>query len=293
MTYQTYNQKNASAKQHTTGLSAAKNYVEQQLELAGKNKTVLFERHNGLVLFCDRQKKILASMQGRRLQVLFRDSSAPSIMHIQTQLGVPVDKIRAKKALYCRKCRKWLEFHQGLTRCRCGKYLKIRKRFYIHKDQIADSAELAEVQCAVQDIKAAKKIESKKRKKSNILTGITDSIAGRSVIKECKELTRQKSYLAERATLRIHGRIISDEFKIPAMMELGGIFPPPFCNSPQTLNYSKRGDILMQKSRSGQQTSDEDDFSKEEIEIMEKYKAGKLKFKKFTNADDAINWLQS
>jgi len=49
----------------------------------------------------------------------------------------------------------------------------------------------------------------------------------------------------------------------------------------------------MQKSRSGQQTSDEDDFSKEEIETMEEYKAGKLKFKKFTNADDAINWLQS
>jgi hypothetical protein len=39
--------------------------------------------------------------------------------------------------------------------------------------------------------------------------------------------------------------------------------------------------------------SDVDDFSNEEIETMEKCKAGKLKFKKFTNADDAINWLQS
>lgn len=49
----------------------------------------------------------------------------------------------------------------------------------------------------------------------------------------------------------------------------------------------------MQKSKSGQQTSDVDDFSNEEVEIMEKYKAGKLNFKKFTNADDAVNWLQS
>lgn len=49
----------------------------------------------------------------------------------------------------------------------------------------------------------------------------------------------------------------------------------------------------MQKAKSGKQTSDVDDFSDEEIEIMEKYKAGKLKFKKFANADDAINWLQS
>ncbi|MEM4377594.1 MAG: hypothetical protein QXX85_01230 [Candidatus Nitrosotenuis sp.] len=45
----------------------------------------------------------------------------------------------------------------------------------------------------------------------------------------------------------------------------------------------------MQKSKS---TSDVDDFSNEEIEAIEKYKVGKLKFKKFTNADDAINWLQ-
>jgi hypothetical protein len=49
----------------------------------------------------------------------------------------------------------------------------------------------------------------------------------------------------------------------------------------------------MQKSKSGQSTSGVDDFSNEEIETMEKYKAGKLKFKKFTNADDAINWLQT
>lgn len=49
----------------------------------------------------------------------------------------------------------------------------------------------------------------------------------------------------------------------------------------------------MQKSKSGQSTSDVDDFSNVEVEIMEKYKARKLKFKKFTNADDAINWLQT
>lgn len=49
----------------------------------------------------------------------------------------------------------------------------------------------------------------------------------------------------------------------------------------------------MQKSKSGQSASDVDDFSNEEIETVEKYKAGKLKFKKFTNADDAVNWLQS
>jgi hypothetical protein len=49
----------------------------------------------------------------------------------------------------------------------------------------------------------------------------------------------------------------------------------------------------VQKAKSGQPTSDVDDFSNEEVKTMEKYKAGKLKFKKFTNADDAINWLQS
>lgn len=39
--------------------------------------------------------------------------------------------------------------------------------------------------------------------------------------------------------------------------------------------------------------SDVDDFSKEEIETVDQYKSGQLQFEKFSNADDAINWLKS
>lgn len=124
------------------------------------------------------------------------------------QSAVFLEKIQSKRALYCKRCKKWLESHEGLTRCRCGKYLKPRKRFYIHKNQIEDSDELAEIQFAKQEIREAKRIESKKRRREIISTGMNSSVAGRYA-KGCDE-PRQSSYLAERATLKIHGHMVSD-----------------------------------------------------------------------------------
>lgn len=225
MTYQIQNQRNISKeKQHIkTGLVAAKNYLEQQLELAGQKKTILFENHNNLVFFYDQQRKIVASLQKGMFQVFFKDNS--KLEKTQTpQVAVSLENIQTKRALYCKRCKKWLEHHQGLTHCRCGKYLKTRKRFYIHENQIEDSDELAEIQFARQDIKAAKKIESKKRRKEIISTGITASIAGKYAIKGCDEPTRQKSYFVEKAILKIKGSIVPDEYTIPAMMDLYGIF---------------------------------------------------------------------
>lgn len=51
MTYQIQNQRNISKEeQHNkTRLIAAKNYLEQQLELEGQKKTILFEKYDGLV----------------------------------------------------------------------------------------------------------------------------------------------------------------------------------------------------------------------------------------------------
>lgn len=42
-----------------------------------------------------------------------------------------------------------------------------------------------------------------------------------------------------------------------------------------------------------QKTSGVDDFSEEEIGVLEKHKAGKLEFKKFKNVKDAVDWLDS
>ncbi|MGQ0771735.1 MAG: hypothetical protein ACT4NT_03060 [Nitrososphaerota archaeon] len=49
----------------------------------------------------------------------------------------------------------------------------------------------------------------------------------------------------------------------------------------------------MSKITQKQKTSNTDDFSKEESEVLGKYKAGKLRFKKFKNAKDAIDDLHS
>ena len=240
MTYQIQNQRNIPKEQHIkTGLVAAKNYLEQQLELAGKKKTILFENHNSLVFFYDQQRKIVASLQKGMLQVFFKDNS--KIEKTQTpQVAVSLENIQSKRALYCKRCKKWLEHHQGLTHCRCGKYLKTRKRFYIHENQIEDSDELAEIQFARQDIKSAKKIESKKRRKEIVLTGITDSVAGRCVLKDCDPPVRQKSYFIEKTILKIKGSIVPDEYTILAMMDLYGISS---YNCAQSLNYSKKEEI--------------------------------------------------
>ncbi len=236
MTYQIQNQKNISEEQHVkTRLIAAKNYLEQQLELAGQKKTILFENHDSLVLFYDQQRNLVASLQ-RGMFLVFKNNSKLET----TQMMVSIESVQSKRALYCRRCKKWLEYHEGLTRCRCGKYLKTRKRFYIHKNQIEDSDELAEIQFAKQDIKDARKIESRKRRKEIISTGITDSIAGKYAIKGCDEPTRQKSYFVEKAILKIKGSIVPDEYTIPAMMDLYGIFS---YNCEQSLNYSKKEEI--------------------------------------------------
>lgn len=39
--------------------------------------------------------------------------------------------------------------------------------------------------------------------------------------------------------------------------------------------------------------SDKDDFSEDEIRVLEEHKAGKTKFKKFNDVKDAKNWLDS
>ncbi len=77
MTYQIQNQRNIpKEKQHNkTRLIAAKNYLEQQLELAGQKKTILFEKHNGLVLFYDQRRRPVASLQKGMFQVFFKDNS--------------------------------------------------------------------------------------------------------------------------------------------------------------------------------------------------------------------------
>ena len=239
MTYQIQNQRNISKeKQHNkTRLIAAKNYLEQQLELAGQKKTILFEKHNGLVLFYDQRRRPVASLQKGMFQVFFKDNSK---IERHMPQSVVFEKIQSRRALYCKRCKKWLEFHEGLTRCRCGKYLKPRKRFYIHKNQIEDSDNLAEIQFAKQDIKDARKIESRKRREEIVSTGITDSIAGKYAIKGCDEPTRQKSYFVEKAILRIKGSIVPDEYTILAMMDLYGIFS---YNCEQSLNYSKKEEI--------------------------------------------------
>lgn len=145
-------------------LAAAKNYLEQQLELAGQKKTILFEKHDSLVLFCDEQQKILASVQRGMLQVFFEISSKHGRMQHQAQSKVVLlEGIQSQRALYCKRCKKWLEFHDGLTRCHCGKYLKTRKRFFIHKNQIEDSDELAEIQFAIKDARNARRIKSKRK----------------------------------------------------------------------------------------------------------------------------------
>jgi len=240
MTYQIQNQRNIpKEKQHIkTRLIAAKNYLEQQLELEGQKKTILFENHNSLVFFYDHQRRLVASLQRGLFQVFFKDNSKTK-RHMP-QSAVSLEKIQSKRALYCKRCKKWLEFHEGLTRCRCGKYLKTRKRFYIHKNQIEDSDELAEIQFAKQDIKDARKIESRKRRKEIISTGITDSIAGKYAIKGCDESTRQKSYFIEKTILKIKGSIVPDEYTILAMMDLYGISS---YNCAQSLNYSKKEEI--------------------------------------------------
>lgn len=163
MKYQIQNQRNISKeKQHIkTRLIAAKNYLEQQLELEGQTKTILFEKHNGLLFFYDQRRRLVATLQRGMFQVFFKDNSKTERYMLQS--AVSLEKIQSKRALYCKRCKKWLEFHEWLTRCRCGKYLKTRKRFYIHKNQIEDSDELAEIQFAKQDIREAKRIESKKR----------------------------------------------------------------------------------------------------------------------------------
>jgi hypothetical protein len=230
---------NSKEKQHIkTGLIAAKNYLEQQLELAGQKRTILFENHNSLVFFYDQQRNLVASLQKGTLHIFFKDNCKFEKMQTQ-QVAVFLENIQSKRALYCKRCRKWLEYHEGLIRCRCGKYLKTRKRFYTHNNQIEDSDELAEIQFAIQDIKDAKRIETKKRRKETVLSGITDSIAGRYVLKGCNEPVRQKSSFVERTILKVKGRIVPDEYKIPVLMELYGIS----YNCEQSLNYSKKEEI--------------------------------------------------
>ena len=166
MTYQIQNQRNIpKEKQHNkTRLIAAKNYLEQQLELAGQKKTILFEKHNSFVLFYDQRRRPIASLQKGMFQVFFKDNSK---IERHMPQSVVFEKIQSRRALYCKRCKKWLEFHEGLTRCRCGKYLKPRKRFYIHKNQIEDSDNLAEIQFAKQDIKDAKENRIKEEKRRN------------------------------------------------------------------------------------------------------------------------------
>ena len=49
----------------------------------------------------------------------------------------------------------------------------------------------------------------------------------------------------------------------------------------------------MSKITQKQKTPNTDGFSKEEFKVLEKYNAGKLRFKKFKNAKDAIDDLHS
>ena len=213
MTYQIQNQENNSKdKQQIKAqrLAAAKNYLEQQLELEGQNKTILFEKHDSLVLFYDQQRRLVASLQRGMFQVFFKDNS--KIERHMPQSIVCLEKIQSKRALYCKRCKKWLEYHDGLTRCHCSKYLKPRKRFYIHENQIEDSDELAEIQFAKQDIKDARKIESRKRRKEIVSTGITDSIAGKYAIKGCNEPTSSSRLIDRIISIKIDGRKVPEEY---------------------------------------------------------------------------------
>ncbi|CAE6486071.1 hypothetical protein [Candidatus Nitrosotenuis uzonensis] len=237
MTYQILkkqNQQNVSKdKQQIRAqrLAAAKNYLEQQLELAGQKKTILLEKHDSLVLFCDEQQKILASVQRGVLQVFFEIRSGHEWMQHRAHFkAVLLEGIQSQKALYCKRCKKWLEFHDGLTRCRCGKYLKTRKRFYIDKNQIENSDELAEIQFAKQDMKIAEKIESnrtesKKRRKEIVLSRIDTSITHGWIMKRHQEPPAQLSYLAEKVILKVHGHIVPEECKAAAIRELCGMVP--------------------------------------------------------------------
>lgn len=247
MTYQILqkqNQRNVSKdeQQKVQRLAAAKNYLEQELELADQKKTILLEKHGSLVLFCDEQQKILASVRQGVLQVFFEISSGHErVQHRARFKAVLLENIRSQRALYCQRCKKWLEFHDGLRRCRCGKYLKTRKRFYTDKNQIENSDELAEIQFAKQDMKIAEKIESnktesKKRRKETVPSRIDTSITYGCIMKRHQEPPTQRSYLAEKAILKIHGHIVPQECKAAAIMELCGMAPLE-----QTLNYSKRG----------------------------------------------------
>lgn len=49
----------------------------------------------------------------------------------------------------------------------------------------------------------------------------------------------------------------------------------------------------LAKQRPLESESNKDDFSEDEIKVLEEHKAGKTKFKKFDNTKDAKKWLDS
>jgi hypothetical protein len=157
---------------------------------------------------------------------IFHENVSIDTLEVPTKVdSARLTEIKSVAAQYCKRCRVYFEKHEGLTRCRCGKYLKPRKRFFIQgENRVENSDEMAEIQFAIKDARIAERIDATRTSQKPFVSEMTPVMKGMSVQKQTRE--RHKSFFVERVSIKVHGRTIRDECVVPMMLGMVGVKLP-------------------------------------------------------------------
>lgn len=229
-------------------LNMAKNYLEQKVELSVGKRSVVFGTMHGMIVFHDGEN-VVAAVKDRMLHVFHEQVKFADIQFPTRCNAVDLDAIKSAKALYCKRCKRWLAFHPILKRCSCGTYLKARKRFYIDENEIEEDLGLLESAVAKRDMYEQKILELAKSNKdvrkmpmqmaqkvSSVRAMISAQKArtrimqynstqtsfaapSKTVKNYCIE-RRSYTWFVEKAVIKVNGKVIPEEAKIPLLLSM-------------------------------------------------------------------------
>jgi hypothetical protein len=200
-------------------LQVAKNYLEQEIEASGFKPSVVFGPYKGVTVYHNGTS--IVAIADKEMLKIFHENVSIDTLEVPTKVdSARLTEIKSVAAQYCKRCRVYFEKHEGLTHCRCGKYLKPRKRFFIGENRVVNSDEMAEVQFAIKDARIAERIDATRKTKHLVSKEISYELGGLS----CKnDKTRSKSCLMERImTIRVDGNAIPQDCIVQMILSLAG-----------------------------------------------------------------------
>src|SRR3989338_8924265 len=160
-------------------LQVAKNYLEQEIEASGSKPSVVFGPYKGVTVYHNGTS--IVAIADKEMLKIFHENVSIDTLEVPTKVdSARLTEIKSVAAQYCKRCRVYFEKHEGLTHCRCGKYLKPRKRFFIGENRVENSDEMAEIQFAIKDARTAERIDATRTSQKPFVSEMTPVMKGMS-----------------------------------------------------------------------------------------------------------------